>query len=414
MISCIRGRAPGATLRSALGITLRGALGITLRGALGIALTTLAALGCGSARADAPPPRYTFTWQLGQPDSPAPRGGTTKGPPVTLETEPSKAWTALREPGLSPFERDRRAILAMAGDYRVTFDFLEIETFPTATPRDKPYQSWGTERIYVDSDSGKTISLVHILDMRVVQADGSISEPMVTKHWRQTWQYEPADLVEFKGRERWERRALSPAESTGTWSQTVYQVDESPRYASLGHWSHTASFSTWISGDTWRPLPRREWSVRKDYQVLLGTNRHTITATGWVQEENNLKTVLTQDRAIDSTKPYLAREYGVARYSHIRGGDFAAADEYYQKTRAFWDGVLGTWHQLFVGHPQITLRAPVDQAGLFHKLFEYADQLAAGGRPAVKPDEVIRQSLYEMGAPVPAQARRSVTDSALR
>ena len=379
----------------------------------------LLALSCGPARADDPSPvkpvasapRYTFTWQLGTPDAPSPRGGTTRGPAVTLDNEPTRAWKALQEPRLSPFERDRRAILAMAGDYRVTFDFLEVETFPPQTPRDKPYQSWGTERVYVDADTGKSISLVHILDMRIVQDDGSISAPMVTKHWRQTWQYEPADIVEFKGRDRWERRKLSATERTGEWSQTVYQVDESPRYASVGRWSHSGSFSTWLSGDTWRPLPRREWSARKDYQVLLGTNRHTITATGWVQEENNLKMVLTPERALDPARPYLAREYGVARYSRIRDYDFAAADEYYQRTQTFWDGVLSTWHQLFAAHPQITLRAPVDQAGLFHKLFEYADQLAGGERPSVAADEVIRESLLDMGAPVPVQPRHSVIAS---
>jgi hypothetical protein len=358
------------------------------------------------------PPRYTFTWQLGQPDAPAPRGGTTHGPAVTLDDTPSKAWTALQEPGLSQLERDRRAILAMAGDYRVTFDFLEVETFPPQTPRDKPYQSWGTEKVYVDADSGKSISLVHILNMRIIQADGTVSQPMVTKHWRQTWQYEPTEIVEYKGRERWELRKLNPAESAGQWSQTVYQVDESPRYASVGRWSHSSSFSTWLSGDTWRPLPRREWSVRKDYQVLLGTNRHTIAATGWVQEENNLKTVLTPERAIDSAHPYLAREYGVARYSRLRDTDVAAADEYYRRTRAFWDGVLSTWTQLFAAHPQITLRAPVDQAGLFHKLFEYADQIAAGERPTLPADEVIRQSLLDMGAPVPVQPSHSVATAA--
>jgi len=370
--------------------------------------TQAAPAGAASAPA---PSRYTFSWQLG-PEAPAPRGGSTRGPAVTLDNEPTKAWKALQEPGLSQFERDRRAILAMAGDYRVTFDFLEVDTFPPQTPRDKPYQSWGTERVYVDADTGKSISLVHILDMRIVKEDGSPSEPIVTKHWRQTWQYEPADIVEFKGRDRWERRTLAAAERQGNWSQTVYQVDESPRYASVGRWTHSSSFSTWLSGDTWRPLPRREWSVRKDYQVLLGTNRHTITATGWVQEENNLKAVLTPGRTIDPAHPYLAREYGVARYSRIRDYDFAAADEYYQRTRPFWDGVLSTWTQLFVAHPQITLRAPVDQAGLFHKLFDYADQLAAGVRPPVPPDEVIRESLLEMGAPVPVQPRHSAIAAA--
>lgn len=376
----------------------------------GWAVLGLLALAYAPAHADSPP-RYTFTWQLGAPDAPSPRGGTTRGPAITADNEPTKAWSALQEPGLAALERDRRAILAMAGDYRVTFDFLEVETFPPQSPRDKPYQSWGTERVYVDADTGKSISLVHILDMRIVEDDGSVSDPMVTKHWRQTWQYEPATIVEFKGRDRWEQRKLNAAERMGQWSQTVYQVDESPRYASVGRWSHSASFSTWLSADTARPLPRREWSVRKDYQVLLGTNRHTITATGWTQEENNLKAVLTPERALDTAKPYLAREYGVARYSRIKDYDFAAADEYYQRTRSFWDGVLSTWHQLFAAHPQITLRAPIDQAGLFHKLFEYADQLAAGERPPVPADDVIRESLLDMGAPVPPQPRHSVIAS---
>src|SRR5689334_22018859 len=101
-----------------------------------------------------PAPRYTFSWQLGQANAPAPRGGTTRGPAVELDTQPAQAWQALQEPRLSPLERDRRAILAMAGDYRVTFDFLEIETFRPQAQRDKPYQSWGTERVYVDSDTG--------------------------------------------------------------------------------------------------------------------------------------------------------------------------------------------------------------------------------------------------------------------
>jgi hypothetical protein len=353
-----------------------------------------------------PAPRYTFSWQIGQENAPAPRGGTTRGPAIELDDQPSAAWHALQEPHLSALEHDRRAILAMAGDYQVNFDFLEIQDFQPGAQRDKPYQSWGTERIYVDMDTGTGISLVHILDMRILKEDGSLSEPIVTKHWRQTWAYEPRDIVEFKGFNHWERRKLSSTERKGTWSQTVYQVDESPRYASVGHWEHSRSFSTWISADTWRPLPRREWTVRSDYQVLLGTNRHTITATGWLQEENNLKAVFTADGKPDSSKPYLAREYGVARYSRVRNGDFAAADEYYQKTRAFWDGVLATWHGIFNEHADVSLRASVDQAGLFQKLFEYADHLAQGEAPTQPAASVIHDSLADMGAPVQFRARR--------
>lgn len=343
-------------------------------------------------------PRYTFSWPLNA-DTVAPRGGTTKGPPVTLDKEPSKAWQELRAEGLSQQERDRRAILAMAGTYRVTFDFLEVVPFSVQDKPTAPYQSWGTEKVYVDSDDGKSISLVHILEMRIVQKDGSISEPMVTKHWRQDWQYQPTHIVEYQGRDRWQRRNLTAAEAKGIWLQSVYQVDESPRYASVGRWEHSASFSSWVSGDTWRPLPRREWSVRDDYQVLVGTNRHTISATGWIQEENNLKTVLTEARAIDQSRPYVAREYGVARYERIRDADFAQADSYYDRTKQFWDQVRDEWSQIFVKQGAVTLKGPVDKLGLFHPLFEQADAVAEQGDAASsKNASVIRSALKEMGA----------------
>jgi hypothetical protein len=59
---------------------------------------------------------------------------------------------------------------------------------------------------------------------------------------------------------------------------------------------------------------------------------------------------------------------------------------------------------VFRNNCTVTLRAPVDQAGLFKDLFEYADELAEGKTPATPADRVIRDSLRNMGAPV-AEAR---------
>lgn len=342
-------------------------------------------------------PRYTFSWPLDAATL-QPRGGTTKGAPITLDQEPSKEWKALQVAGIAAFERDRRAILAMTGTYRVTFDFLEVVPYATPQKPNAPYQSWATEKVYVDTDEGRFISLVHILEMRFVQQDGTISEPMVTKHWRQDWRYEPEFIVEHKGRDRWDRRTLAAEEKRNAWTQTVYQVDESPRYASTGRWQHSASFSSWLSGETWRPLPRREWSVRDDYQVLVGTNRHTIAPTGWVQEENNLKTVLTNERSVDAAKPYIAREYGVARYERIRDADFAAADRYFERTKLFWDQVRDSWSQVFASQGSATLKGPVDKLGLFEPLFARADEIEAKGTSEPEADEkIIRDALGEMG-----------------
>ncbi len=363
-------------------------------------LTALHAADQPSAEKDKVASRYTFSWPTG-PNAPAPRGGTTSGPALKVEAGPSPEWSRLQQPGLDAFERDRRAILAMAGSYRVNFDFLEIAAFTGDGSRPRPYQSWGTEKVYVDEDDGRTIRLVHILEMRIVGKDGKLGEPMVTKHWRQDWHFEPTHLVESQAKETWRRRALSRDEARGAWAQTVYQVDESPRYSSVGRWEHNAAFSSWISGDTARPLPRREWSVRKDYDFLWGTNRHTIVPNGWLQEENNLKATGVPGSPRDGSAPYVGREYGVARYERIAPSEFTASDAYYQSTRAFWNEVVATWERTWRDQPQITMHAASDQSGSFAELFELADRFAAGKLPAAGMRPAIAKALRGMGVPVP-------------
>lgn len=351
---------------------------VSIPGALSLLLACAGTALAAQGNPETGPSRYTFSWPLSTDPGLNPRGGTTRGPETTLDTEPSAAWTALQEPGLDSFERDRRAILAMAGGYRVNFDFLEIADFRSPPQRDRPYQSWGTEYVYVAADRGTSISLQHLLVMRIVGRDGKVTEPFVTKHWRQDWTFEDTTLVEYNGIHRWQQRVPKPDEVRGTWSQAVYQVDDSPRYESFGRWHHAPGVSTWISGETWRPLPRREWSIRKDYNVLVGTNRHTVLPGGWLQEENNLKGVLTQEGTLDARQPFLGREYGVARYERLRGYDFSAGDAYFEKTRAFWDEVRAAWDRRFARHGTVTMTAAVDQADLYIPFFERAEKLAGG------------------------------------
>ena len=321
--------------------------------------------------------RFTFSWPLGE-STLKPRGASTRGVPVNLDTAPTEEWKRLREPGLEDFERDRRAILAMAGPYRVSFDFLEIARFDPSLKGDAPYQSWATEYVYVGEDHGNFIALQHILVMRVLQNDGTESEPMVMRHWRQEWKYQAQRLLAYEGNHAWSMRPVPIELRKGSWVQSVYQVDDSPRYAGAGRWLHSDSFSTWISDETWRPLPRREWSVRSDYQVLAGTNRHTVTQTGWLQEENNLKLALGAGNAPRVTLPYVAREYGVARYERIKDVDFSAGQEYFDRTEPFWSEVRSAWRDIGEREGHIEMQAAVDQGQLFMPFFQYAEKLAMG------------------------------------
>lgn len=323
--------------------------------------------------------RFVFSWPIDSSCNSTPRGGTSTGADVTPDDQPSPGWLAIHEPGLSKKEQDRRAILAMAGPYKVNFDFLEVVGFGKDFKRDRPYQSWGTEYIYVVRDEPDFISLQHIMVMRFAAKQGEVSEPIVMKHWRQDWQYEAKEFLAFDQDKHWSLRKIPKSQRNGSWVQTVYQVDDSPRYGSFGYWQHNASFSSWISQDTRRPLPRREHSVRDDYDVLEGFNRHTVTRFGWVQEEENWKLNLDDSGEPDANLPYLSKELGMARYQRIKNFDFSKGDQYMATAGKFWADVRNEFAQLIHKHRAIELKLPQGEPPLFVPLFEYADKVAQQG-----------------------------------
>ena len=321
-----------------------------------------------------PPRQYTFSWMFAESDSMKPRGGTTSGPEVQLDTRTSEAFAGLQAAGLDDRERDRRAILAMAGDYRTSFDFIETIGFTEGYQPRAPYQSWGTERVYVVANEPDFVSLQHIIVMHFLDADGFESEAMVVKHWRQDWQYEDAEVHAFQGRGAFVRRALDPASRKGSWTQTVYQVDDSPRYEAVGRWTHASGVSYWQSDDRRRPLPRREFSVRDDYQALYGSHRITITPAGWTQEEDALKLVLDENNRPSSSQPYLAREAGLSRYDRVLDYDFSAGDEYWQNTGAFWSRVRHYWDALYKAESAFSFVKSAEGMPMFMALFGMAGE----------------------------------------
>lgn len=319
------------------------------------------------------PRRYTFGWPLGDDPRQAPRGGSSQGAPVTLDPD-SSLWSALADPALTTKERDRRAILALAGEFRVTFDFLETVTYQPGAERARPYQSWATEYVFVIDEQADFISLQHIMVMRFVEEDGSIRGPFVQKHWRQDWRYQAPETLVYEGGGRWQ---VLPSEDTeGSWTQTVHQVDDTPRYSATGRWTHRGNYSAWEAERAWRPLPRREQSVRDDYDVMASRHRVSITPDGWVHEQDNLKAVLDDSGRLDASTPYLAREQGLARYQRIVEEDFSAGYAYWEETEDYWALVRQWWQRLLARKGSFRLLPAVDGQPLFMPLFEGAARAA--------------------------------------
>ena len=290
------------------------------------------------------------------------RGGTTKGLDVELDTNTSDYFKSLQSSSLNNKDKDRLAILSMVGEYRVGFEFLETFGSEKNYKLDSPYQSWGTEMVVVIKDEPNFISLQHIMMMYFKDEDGSISGPYIQKHWRQDWQYEDKNILNYKKNKIWEMSLAS--NNSNTWSQTVYQVDDSPRYESYGKWVHSKSASRWISQSTPRPLPRREFSVRDDYDLLFGVNKITIMSWGWVMEEVNEKIITPND--------YLGSEYGIARYQRISNYDFTPARNYWDKTKNYWAIVRDKWSEV-LSQKKVCLLKSYDGKPLYLYKFNYAE-----------------------------------------
>ena len=258
------------------------------------------------------------------------------------------------------FDCDRRAILAMLGGYQVKFNFEETVVLKPGYERKQPKRSTAFETVFLVEDSGKRISLQHILVM-----GGST----VTKHWRQDWVYESPKHWVYVGNERFEQREREAATIPGTWTQLVYEVNDAPRYSGNGKWNHKYGVSTWTSERNWRPLPRREYTTREDYQLINAENRHTIAPQGWTHEQDNTKVV----RREDGKDVVLVREFGFNEYRRIKGYDFQPALAYWKSTSEFWAAIRARWDAEFAKHGLVTLSIRTGDESFNKAILELAD-----------------------------------------
>jgi len=275
------------------------------------------------------------------------------------------APTADRATQAAKFQQDRAAILAMAGDHRVSFDFRE--TVPFAENYElKSKVSGGYEVVRVIEDRGDFISLQHIL---VVGGE----EGMPVKHWRQDWRYQPEQVLVFVGGNAWAWREVAEADRRGAWSQTVYQVDDAPRYGAVGRWDHDAGVSEWTPPAEWRPLPRRDATTRDDYHAINAVNRHALLPNGWVHEQDNSKLILT-----DGEPEILVREVGVNTYLRTDEFDVSVATTYWAKTEAFWAGVRAKWTAIERSNDAFGLTIQGEPEELYFQILGLAEEVRSG------------------------------------
>ena len=252
------------------------------------------------------------------------------------------------------FEKDRAAILAMTGKFKVSFNFHETYAFKDGYDlKEKAYSESAYEIVKVVEDTGSQIVLQHILQVEMGLED------MIVKHWGQVWTYEDQHILEYQKDTTWKKSTLTADQVKGTWSQYVTQTDDSPRYESYAKWDHYGDSSIWRSKETSRPLPRREYTKRKDYDLIMGINTHAISANGWVHSQANRKLVKR-----DGVEEYLCAERGFNTYERDDKYDFSLSNTYWESTGPFWSQVRSFWTDQISKEENFSYQKKVDEKSL--------------------------------------------------
>jgi len=248
-------------------------------------------------------------------------------------------------------QQDIEAIKDMCGCYQVTFKYTE--TFAPEIDYEKhlDYTSGALEWAELIEDTDNKLSIQHLL---------LVNNDRVIKHWRQDWEYENQQVFYYDKDNTWKFKSLPKESVKGQWTQKVFQVDDSPRYSGSATWIHADRKHYW-ENKTDSPLPRREYTKRKDYNVMLRGNRHEITDFGWLHEQDNDK-VIREDGQEDVL---LAQEKGYNVYTKVADEKCKAAKDWWTDNTKFWSKVRNSWNEVYKRTGELTLLKSVEEQPMF-------------------------------------------------
>ena len=255
-------------------------------------------------------------------------------------------------------KQDIEAIKEMCGCFDIDFKFSETFQYINDSnySKSKNYNAKALEYAKLIKDEKGHISIQHLL----VMGD------YIIKHWRQDWVFQNKDLLKYDGNNNWKYISKTKQDVKGQWTQKVFQVDDSPRYEGSATWVHADGKSYW-ENSSYAPLPRREYTKRNDYNIMIRGNRHEITEDGWVHDQDNFKVV--KDSESDS-EVIIASEKGINSYTRVDESNCKEAIKWWDENNEKWLLVLEKWNSIYSKKDDISLRQSVENKPLFSFLFD--------------------------------------------
>jgi hypothetical protein len=277
---------------------------------------------------------------------------------------------------------EREAINKLCGCFEVSFKYAE-----TFAP-DPAYQYYDREEI------GGTAELalpIEVTDKKIVIQHLLIVGPStVVKHWREEWMYENPVIWKYTGDRVWIKDSLPLESVKGKWTQSVWEVADEPRYQGFGQFINIEGKAVW-QNTTDAPLPRREYTIRNDYNILRRMNRLHITDSGYLHEQDNQK-IIRKQGALDKL---VVEEKGWNTYRRINQKECAAAKAYWEKNQAYWGKVRQIWASYLATHNNVALKDTINNKMLHEYLISQSKDYAA---QKISPDaieSVIKQTIQQ-------------------
>lgn len=267
---------------------------------------------------------------------------------------------------------ERNAILSMAGTYKVSFDFIETFAPDTLYKFYPKYHATASEMVIVTENTENKISFNHFL---------LVNDSVVVKHWRQDWIYENTEFLEYEGNNTWSKRTMSKDAVKGTWTQKVFQIDESPRYEAFGKWIRENNEWIWTGNTCNSPLPRRELLKRGDYSVIKRRSRIVIARDYWYLEQDNQKM---------RSDTLLCHEKGMEVF-HKGSFDTTHIVKWWGKNEKIWRYIAAEWNALIEKNNSFRLSGALIATDYQQEIFRFVKQLGATETDDKKIREAIRE-----------------------
>ena len=264
--------------------------------------------------------------------------------------------------GVNAQQDGKKIVDKLCGCFEVAFKYAETFSPNADYKYHEREEIGGTAELALPIEvTDKKIVIQHLL---------IVSPTVIVKHWREEWTYENPIIWKYKGDRTWVKETVPAEQVKGKWTQTVWEVADEPRYQGFSQFVSLDGKIIW-QNTTDAPLPRREYSVRSDYNILKRTNRMNITDSGYLHEQDNQKII--RANGVDKL---LVEEKGLNSYKRIDEKECAAAKVYWEKNGTYWGKVRKIWADYISTHNSISLKNKIDGKLLHEYLISQAKDYA--------------------------------------